>query len=284
LEWGPNGDRVIVDRHSLFRNGTVYTLAEQEREDLEWSRPTGKSVIYVARDGRLLKTNAQGGAPIDISFLEEHESVTYHPSGTHIAVVGRDGEGTYGIFFATNLGQDPRLIARGEKASLIENLVFSHDGDHLYFDAQHPRRYHLHEVVLDTSTTGVTDLTFKTLEKFGAGFTQPVVSPFGGHVAVAYGDCSVGKANLYLTGPGTKSLAVDDPQLADSSLGPVGWLPNGNLVAIAYPAGYCGTVNDLYVISDSAAMLVARDVQAQAVRLLLPPAPDPPGQTSEVIA
>lgn len=99
LEWGPEADRLHLG--DLRRFGRTETsVLDDDVESVAWSRPTGKSVVYIAQ-GRLMKVDAFGQEPYEISFLEDHDEVVYHPAGTHIAVTGTDSEGVYGLWLAT---------------------------------------------------------------------------------------------------------------------------------------------------------------------------------------
>lgn len=94
-----------------------------------------------------MKRSSYGGDSTDISFLDRHDAVTYHPAGEHISTSGVAADGSYGLYLATNLGTKPQLLARGEAARFITNLRFTEDGRHLYYTARHgPRDWHLHRL------------------------------------------------------------------------------------------------------------------------------------------
>jgi hypothetical protein len=95
-----------------------------------------------------MKVDAFGEEPYDISFLADHDEVVYHPAGTHVATTGTDGDGTYGVWLATNLGEEPQLLAIGEDARRIFSLGFRHDGTTLYYAAEHDDRYDVHALRL----------------------------------------------------------------------------------------------------------------------------------------
>src|SRR5688500_335146 len=96
-----------------------------------------------------MKRSSFGGRATDISFLQRHDAVTYHPAGEHIATSGLAADGSYGLHLATNVGGEPMLLARGEAARFITNLYFSENGLWLYYTAKHgPEDWHLHRLLI----------------------------------------------------------------------------------------------------------------------------------------
>ena len=101
LEWGPRADRVHFG--DLRRSdGTRVISHAGLTQSVAWSRPTGSSIVYVSGGGRasrglLMKLDAFGAEPSDISFLADHDEAVYHPAGTHVAVTGTARDGTYGL-------------------------------------------------------------------------------------------------------------------------------------------------------------------------------------------
>lgn len=243
--------------------------------------PKGTSVVYVTGDGRLMKRSSFGGPATDISFLERHDDVTYHPAGEHIATTGVAEDGSYGLYLATNVGGEERLLARGEEARFITDLVFSHSGLSLYYSARHgPRDRHLHRLNMGR------DATLDTLDNSEFGFYFAVseveeIPPYGWS---SIGDCAAGEPDrLHVRG---ESIELPS-ELKRTSLRPVGWLPGRKLVVTSSPVS-CSVAapQDIYVLSHAAQpVLIAREVGlTAAVRTVLPPPPPPPGEEQEVVA
>ncbi len=82
------------------------------------------------------------------SFLARHDAAVYHPAGTHVVSSGlaRRG-GSNGLWVATNRGSNPRLLARGETATSISNLVFTANHQ-LLFVADYGDHKDLHQLDL----------------------------------------------------------------------------------------------------------------------------------------
>jgi hypothetical protein len=146
LDWGPQADRVHFGDLRRY-DGDVVVSLDDTAESIAWSRPTGQAIVYVS-EGRLMKVDAFGEEPFEISFLADHDEAVYHPAGTHVAVTGTAQDGTYGLWLATNLGEEPQLLAIGEDARRIFSLSFAHDGATLYYAAEHDDRYDVHSLGL----------------------------------------------------------------------------------------------------------------------------------------
>ena len=288
--WNAPGDRVLIDGPEIALSqdleSTPPLVDRPLWESPVWSRPTGTSVVYITKDGHLEKRPSFGGPPTDISFLDRHEAVAYHPAGTHIVVSGRKAD-EEGLFLATNVGTKPQLLARGEDTPSIHGMEFSHDGRSLYFLASHDHSKHLHRLSLEPNGARrgtVRELGLETLARSRADITPPTISPWSGQVAWAEGECSSGiPASLQI--PGNDRLIVT-PELRTLSLGPVGWLPNGNLVVVAYTPGHCGTTSDgTWVLSDREPRRIIGLLDiAPVLRVPLPPPPPPPDDEQAVVA
>ncbi|MGH2757749.1 MAG: hypothetical protein ACRDI3_08175 [Actinomycetota bacterium] len=278
--WNAGGDRVIVDDRALSKDGSITSrLTDKGNEEAIWSRPTGTSVVWITKEGRLMKRSSLGGKATDISFLARHDDVTYHPAGEHIATTGLKENGDYGLYLATNVGTEPKLLARGEEARLIISLRFDEDGRTLYYNARHgPRNWHLHSLSIGP------DPFLDTLDK-GAFPFEYVLTPFQPN-AIAWlspGDCAAGDPGMFKA-PFAKLQIPDD--LRATNLHPVGWLPNGKIVVRAASTG-CSTAQpgDVYVLSRKAPVLIDRENYGNvSLRVKMPPPPPPPGEEQEVVA
>jgi hypothetical protein len=278
--WNAPADRVLLGKRVLSRDLSVTPRLNTRGSQLpQWSRPSGTSVVYLDRRGRLMKGSSRGGAPVDISFLARHDAVTYHPAGKHVAVSGVAEDGTYGLYLATNLGTEPRLLARGETARSIHDLRFAEDGRTLYFTARHgPRRWHLHRLRMGPGAG------LETLAE-GSWGIEYAVSPFHeGRVAwFLGGDCAMGDAGRFAVVGRDLNVPAE---LRKVGIQPVGWLPSGDLVVRAGARG-CDTAEpgDVYVLSRRPPVLIAEEnYGAVSVRASMPPPPRAPGEEPNVVA
>lgn len=280
LEWGPEGDRLHFGDLRRYDGEQVVAL-EDDAESIAWSRPTGTSIVYVS-EGRLMKVDAFGDEPSDISFLAEHDEVVYHPAGTHLAVTGTADDGTYGLWLATNVGKEAQLLAIGEDARRIFSLSFAHDGTTLYYAAEHDDRYDVHSLrlALQDEEGEVRDAELETLDSAQTEMGDVVASEFSdASVAFTVGTCENGKRTRVWTG----SVTELGGELADDSTEPVGWLPSGELLVLARDEG-CEGEGSLYAWSVEETTVLASNVSAAGVRAVLPPPPDPPSTEQQVIA
>lgn len=280
LEWGPKGDRVHFGDLRRY-DGDRITSPDGEPESVSWSRPTGTSLVFVS-EGRLMKVEAFGNDPVDISFLADHDEVVYHPAGTHVAVAGTDDDGTYGVWLATNVGKEPQLLAVGEDARRIFSLVFGHDGTTLYYAAEHDDHHDVHalRLALKDAEGRTRDAKLNTLESSPGEMGDVVVSEFReDRVAYTVGSCAEGKQTRVWNGRSRDLGGV----LAERSTQPLGWLPTGGLLVLARDSG-CTGEGTLYLWRSRETKRLAAGVSAAGVRAVLPPPPNPPGSEQEVVA
>jgi len=269
LRWNGPADKVIVPDGRVVASTGTADVARGQARSMTWSYPTGTTVLEVDAGGHLLLTPAGGGDPLDISFLARHDAAVYHPAGTHVVSSGvaRPG-GSYGLWVATNRGSNPRLLARGETATSISNLVFTANHQ-LLFVADHGDHKDLHQLDL-TNEKLVTAATIPSTDCFTAVVASRLA---GGGVAWATGPCVGGavtatavRNGAYLPLAGT----------AMASAHPVGFLPDGTLVG----RGEAGiiTFRDGHVASISSArtaMVALRAIEPASVPLELPGVPEP---------
>jgi hypothetical protein len=251
-------------------NGAVEVTpaASQEVEagarSIEWSRPTGKSFVYISADGsHLLKRTSRGLDERNISFLRRHDQVAYHPAGTHIAVSGLslDDPPVYGLWLATNLGQDVRPLVRGESVNRIGSFALFHDGT-VAFTADHGDHWDVH--LASASDVG-------TIATGPGPYGRIVASEFkAGLFAYQEGSCDKGFKTRISGVPESLNGVV-----GSGSTAPAGWLPDGSLLLIARPSG-CAGAGDLLRWSAGHTTVIARNVTDAAVRSVAPPPPDPP--------
>lgn len=277
--WNAAGDGVLLGNRALARDGSLTrALTDRSRVIPQWSRPSGSSVVYLSR-GALMKRSSAGGDAVDISFLDRHDAVVYHPAGTHIATSGVAENGDYGLYLATNLGTRSQLLARGEAARFIHNLYFTEDGRYLYYSAQHgPHEWHLHRLGFGE------DARLETFAVKSADFDYEVSSFAPDAVAwFVPGDCAAGEAGRFRTAIDLRLTAA----LRSTNIRPIGWLPGGELVVLASTTS-CSTAQpgDIYVLSVShGPMLIQTENYGDvSVRVAMPPPPPPPGKEQRVVA
>lgn len=279
ISWNAPGSRVIAGDFALSHD-----LATSPIENsATWSRPSGTSVVYISRDHRLLKRASSGGPETDISFLARHDAVTYHPAGTHIATSGKDQNGEYGLFLATNLGRKPHLLARGESARSMRMLRFSQSGSVLYFVADHGHKHHVHELNLRRGR----DVHIETLDTSPRGFTHLTVDPFNGTAAwTELGDCAAGKPGSLISTAGEGELSLDDDRMNGRTIEALGWLRGSRLVVAARTTG-CSTAQpaDIFVLTwHTPTFITSLEAGTAAVRVKHPPPPPPPNKEPKVVA
>ncbi|HWC13440.1 MAG TPA: hypothetical protein VG929_02455 [Actinomycetota bacterium] len=233
-----------------------------------------------------MKRSSYGGEPMNIGFLDRHDAVTYHPAGEHVATSGVAEDGTYGLYLATNIGGEPRLVARGEAARFITNLDFSEDGRWLYYTARHGARdWHLHRLLLGENAK------LETLAKAEKNF-QYTVSPFNADMLAWFvaGDCAAGQNGTFevrLRGHSEGPEMRRGQRFDRRNIHVVGWLRSAKLVVRAATTG-CSTANpgDVYVLSTNEAprLIHKENYGSVSVRIPMPPPPPPPGEEQEVVA
>jgi hypothetical protein len=280
VNWGPQGDRVQFGDLRRYEGDGIVAL-DDVAESVAWSRPTGRSIVYVS-DGRLMKVDAFGDQPIDISFLTDHDEVVYHPAGTHIAVTGTGDDGTYGLWLATNVGKDVQLLAIGEDALRIFSLSFAHDGTTIYYAAEHDDHYDVHSLrlALQDEEGATRDAELGTLDSASTEMGDVVVSEFvAENIAYTVGSCEEGKTTRVWDG----SVTELGGELAGLSTEPVGWLPNGELLVLARQGG-CEGDGALYAWRSDQATRLIEGVSAAGVRAVLPRPPDPPTSEQQAVA
>jgi hypothetical protein len=280
LDWGPQGDRVSFGDLRRYEGDGIVSL-DDVAESLSWSRPTGRAIVYVS-EGRLMKVDAFGDEPVDISFLADHDEVVYHPAGTHVAVTGTAQDGTYGLWLATNVGEDHQLLAIGEDARRIFSLSFAHDGTTIYYAAEHDDRYDVHSLrlALQDEEGAVRDAELGTLDSAPTEMGDVVVSEFDAErVAYSVGSCEEGKS----TRVWEFGVTELEGELAGMSSEPIGWLPNGELLVLARPSS-CEGDGTLYAWESGGATRLVPGVSAAGVRAVLPPPPDPPASEQQAVA
>lgn len=120
--WGPQGDRALLDSLAVSGLEGVPTrpAVDVDPEFASWGRPTGKSIVFVAPDGSLLKAHLERRDPTafeDVSpFTDAHYlAVEYHPSGLAFGLVLELPGEEEAIWLSSNVGTDPRRVVFTEE-------------------------------------------------------------------------------------------------------------------------------------------------------------------------
>ncbi len=229
--------------------------------NVNWSSPNGSSLLATTANGDLVKRNSASAARTDVSFLDEHLKSAYHPAGKAIASigtgVGSDGELTLGIWIADNTGVGPKLIVSDESAAELDDLVYSANGDVLFFTAKHEMETHVH--------------SFEAFDGLGIAFdsSKPIgmltSSASEERVAVSVGNCS-GVVETWFGSKADEFRSVSEFGIT-GSVTPVGWLPGRRLAVLVRPSGCTGPGQLRVVHTDEAtSWVVAEGVSVAGVR------------------
>jgi len=279
IEWGPAGDRVRIA--TTVYGSDFETIGFDEGSRLEWTAPTGSRIVVLSAD-TVTKVAVDGSEDvINITFLDETDSVAYHPAGTHLLAVGTDDFGQYGLWFAGNDGVNFTLVAFDEDAT-ISNPVWSWLNEPLFVASHRDGRNHVHRVELvDGNFEGpVMVETNEEIDLLMASAFDPVM--------VAYrlrGEAG----NGCVEGSTAAVSGVDLPEpLASYTSTPVGWLSAERLLVLAFPHG-CDSPGDLWWFSAGfcpgstyGAELLITGVDGAAAREAVPMAPPPPDFTGVI--
>lgn len=279
IVWGPQADRLLT--------GTTRVTADQSfsgvvGDGATFTRPTGRNLVWVDRD-RLWKSALDGGDVRDISFLERHLAVAYHPAGVEIATVGIDSDGRHGVWIARNDGTNAQRVVRAEAATITEVAFSESTGFYLSFIASHPDgTMHLHELTLiDEAGLAVqNEFEASIALETSRSLTRLVADPWSDQIAVTEGSCADPE------GPRARiSWLADDVLPGAAATEAVGWISGSRLVVAAYRDG-CDGPRDLWITGpgngdgeDTDPVLLVRDVgPAVAVRAIHPTPPPPLGE------
>lgn len=264
--WGGRADRVVVDNTVVV--GDAPPTQPFDGGPLALSRPTGTAVLRVTADGKLLKRELDDGEPRDISFMARHEAAVYHPAGRSIVSSGRNADGGAELLIADNSGRDPRPLLTIEDARAVHHPAFTRSGALLY-TADHGTHWDLHRLVIGEDSFS----TVATVRAPGV-IGDVVASPFDiGGVAWTEGRCTGAERPTLKA----QQSGRDFPIPAEAARArPVGWLPDGGLVAIDRGGCEPAAAGALLVVRGGTATKVADNVTSAAVRAELPPPPPPP--------
>jgi dipeptidyl aminopeptidase/acylaminoacyl peptidase len=298
VAWSPRGERVVFsDGRVLDADGESRAPGGISGNVAGWTWPTG--LRFLETDGPALrKHEADGSAAIDISVVDHHEVVTYHPDGIHVAVFGNapitltaldeDGNMTpsvfdqLSLFIVRNGDAEPHQLVTPVDAT-ITDAAFSSDGTRISFVAVHEGSdHHVHSFDLSAMIFDDGEQKFLTQLREEQELTAIYVESAEElhHLTIdpanpdrllyADGTCGAG-SSVHLVNfvdEATEPISIADGLAAI----PIGFL-SGNRAAVLEVADDCQPTGALWVIdlADGARTKVAEDVASAAVRA---PAPD----------
>lgn len=145
--WGPLGDQVVTDDGGIVAVGSdtgPFVIIESLASPSTWSRPTGRSFVFVAEDAtqptKYPVTDDVGSFVLTDLPSGSYEAIAYHPSGTSMAVSVLDGEEPQ-IFLATNEGARDARVVVGVSATSFPSVAFTDEGSHLVYLSEHKGGY-----------------------------------------------------------------------------------------------------------------------------------------------
>ena len=267
--WGPRGDRALLDGLAVqglagapHRDASTFTP-----RTASWGRPTGKSIVFVGRDGHALlkahmgRRRLQNITPLgDARYL----NVVYHPSGRALAFVVQRGS-NQSIWLSTNTGTEPRRLAFSTTGTRFGALAFTASGAELLYAARHRGgRGVLHWLSLGSG--GASELWSRPKTEIRAIF--PSQNPQ--FVALTIGPSCAHSRALVVDLAKSKARPLLPREVRPTKV--IGWLGSGKLLA---GAGACGGPFDVSAVDARTRLTVplASGVTAAATRL---PEPKPP--------
>jgi len=265
--WGPLGDRVLLGSLEVKGVAGGPSLAATEGTvAAEWSRPTGKTIVYAPEAGSSLKKVQLNRAPTqDVTPVPSatYLSVAYHPSGEAFAFAISRSDGQ-SIWLSTNLGAKPAAMVFSIAGTTFGAMGFDVDGKHLIYAAQHADNHaELHSIdITDTTKAPV-------LWEGPVGRTIPavIVGPVAGTVAwTSQASCDDSIAMV-------RTDARSEPAVPDAT-GPtraIGWLDASHLLVAA---GACDGPLDLAAVDLTTGSVVPL-VSGVAVAAARAPVPTP---------
>lgn len=297
VAWSPRGERVVFsDGRVLDADGESRAPGGISGDVAGWTWPTG--LRFLETNGPALrKHEADGSGIIDISVVDHHEVVTYHPDGLHFAafgtapitfiefVGGLEVPSVFdqlSLFIVRNGDPEPHQLVTPVDAT-ITDAAFSSDGTRISFVAVHEGSdHHVHSFDLSAMIFDDGEQKFLTQLREEQELTAIYVESAEElhHLTIdpanpdrllyADGTCGAG-SSVHLVN--FVDEAAEPISIADGLAAiPIGFL-SGDRAAVLEVADDCQPTGALWVIdlADGARTKVAEDVASAAVRA---PAPD----------
>jgi hypothetical protein len=280
FSWGPQGDRVLLagfEIRGVGADAPDLPAIQTPFTAFDWGHPIGLAVAFADGKGDPRKRFIDDGHLLKLDALPPgtYLHVAYHPSGLALAFVVETDEGQE-IWLSTNEGEDPQRLIFSKRGTTFTSLVFSPNGERLWWTAEHAEGYpELHFMNLDTRT-GFGTAWRGTEGTVAGGLKLPPAGPLA---AVTEGaDCEEHKA-LVLSN-GSTTVALPDETRSTEALG---WLDRRTLLV---GAGGCGDTIDLYTVDargeeDPAVLALEVEMGAPRTRVLNPPDEVPAPQPDE---
>ncbi|MGI8616450.1 MAG: TolB family protein [Actinomycetota bacterium] len=261
--WGPQGDRVLLNRFEIRGVGgdaPDLPAIDTSLRAFDWGHPLGLAVVFADAKGIPGKRFVDDGRLIRLVSLPPgtYLQVAYHPSGLALAFVVETIEGQE-IWLSTNEGTDPQRLIFSERGTEFTSLAFSPNGRTLWWTAQHEEGYpELHFMKLE-SRTGFGTAWRGTEGSVSGGLR---LAPSGTLQAVTESKACEERMALVLSRGETRTAMPGETRPTEA----LGWLDRTTLLVAA---GGCGEAMDLFAVDglglDAPAALVL-DVEIAAPR------------------
>lgn len=273
VQWSPDGTRALIDGDRVLDAAGIRASGfRRDNPDVEWSGPSGSSLLAATADGLLVRRSDRGTDRVDLSFLDRHDGSTTHPAGGAIVTVGLGSApgapAIPGVWLAKASGASPRLLVRREAATDIGEPAFDASGVVLYFLTRQSDGTSVVQAY-DTAATALSEVLLT-----GSVLSALTISALSdGAWAVRTGDCASGPTGVTAVfgspgGPGQPGSFEDlgrRPMLRGQSLEPVGWLSERRLLVLARPA--CGEPGTLWQLGgDGSTVPLAAGVDGASAR------------------
>ena len=277
FRWGPLGDRALLGGLEVkgVAGGPSVEGSDTSFATIEWSRPTGKSIVYAPTDGAsLLKAPVDGSPTSDVTPLPDstYLSVTYHPSGEALAFAVERSDGQ-SIWISTNVGKTPRRLVFSEEGNQFGAIGFDVDGKHLVYAAQHVDDDHADLHIIDVGDPTKAPVLWSGPKGQRILDIQP--GPTTGAVSWTTGTSCRDRVAMAHTRDGNVSALpdVEEPTMA------LGWLDSTQLLVAT---GGCDALLGLSAVdvSTGAVVPLVSRVSAAAVRTPVPTPPAPLPRTA----
>lgn len=275
IQFGPQGDRLRTG-NTVLTDSRMINLPSASSFD--WTAPTGSRVLAVSSD-RLWKVSTDDLTETDITFLTETESAAYHPAGEHLLAIGTNSDGQYGLWLATNQGEEPLLLAFDELAAMSDP-AWTWLGEPLFIAKHTGGPWHIHRVELNSEGALDGPIIVELDESID------MLTP-ARYDAILLAFRTGGTSGSHcVEGSHVKVNGVDLPEpIASLTSTPIGWLSTERLLLMTYPNG-CDAPGDLWSFSAGfcpgsvyGAFPVISGIDGAAAREAAPPPPPPPDFT-----
>jgi hypothetical protein len=268
VKWSPDANRAVLNASTVFDiAGRRYSGFDVENTRVHWEHPDGAAMFAPTASGRTL-VRRDGLDPTqrtEVTFLARTAAAVDHPSGAARIAAGEGGDGTRGVFTATDDGEISTLAVANPDLEITE-LAADPGGAVVYFVADNGAQFRLYQLTL-------ADLTITELSSDQSPIIQLTSGGAPGTLAWKVGLCN----NITSTRirDGRSGTVVDvgvGTPIETLSQAPVGWLDAARLVVATRPLG-CDGPADVWIwnLLDGSATLLVKTVEFASVRIAAPP-------------